>query len=68
MRTKIRTSVAESDVYQLYDYARYMNGTIVPEIERFAVKYRDILSSGPSAENFLKSSGFSFDLLPNGTR
>ena len=63
--TKGVGGMAESDVYQLYDYAKYMNGTIVPEIERFAVKYRDILSSGTSAENFLKSSGFSFDLLTN---
>lgn len=53
----------ESDVYKLYDYAKYMNGIVVPEIERFAAKYQNILSSNTSAENYLKGVGFDLELL-----
>ena len=57
--------MTESDVYKLYDYGLYMNTKVVPEIKRFATKYRDILSSVGSAENFLHGAGFDYKLLSN---
>ena len=53
----------EAEAYKLYDYAKHMNGTVVPEITRFAGEYRSIMSSSEAAQAALKAGGFSFKSL-----
>ncbi len=50
----------ETDAYKLYDYAHYMNGTVVPEITRFAQHYRQVMASNASANSTLRAGGLSF--------
>lgn len=53
----------EADAYKLYDYAKYMNGTVVPEISRFAQHYRQVLSSSSAAQSHLRSGGLDFKTI-----
>ena len=53
----------EADAYKLYDYAKYMNGTVVPEISRFAQHYRQVMSSNASANAQLRAGGLSFKTI-----
>lgn len=50
----------EADAYKLYDYAQYMNSTLVPEITNFATLYRQIMSSPDAAQQALTKAGFDF--------
>ena len=53
----------EADAYKLYHYAEYMNGTVVPEITRFAQHYRQVMSSNASASAQLRAGGFNFKTI-----
>lgn len=53
----------EADAYKLYDYAKYMNGTVVPEINRFAGHYRQVMSSNASANAQLRAGGLNFKAI-----
>lgn len=55
--------LGENDAYKLYHYAEFMNGTVVPEITRFAGHYGRIMSSGEAARATLRENKFDFNLL-----
>lgn len=53
----------ENEAYKLYHYAEFMNGTVVPEITRFAEHYGRIMSSSEAAQATLRENKFDFGLL-----
>lgn len=53
----------DSDAHKLPHYAQYMNGTVVPQINLMATRYRQIMSSQAAAQAAMTSGGFNFDLL-----
>ena len=53
----------DSDAHKLPHYAQYMNGTVVPQINLIATRYRQIMSSQAAAQAAMASGGFKFDLL-----
>lgn len=53
----------DSDAHKLPHYAQYMNGTVVPQINLIAKRYRQIMSSQVAAQAAMKAGGFDFDLL-----
>lgn len=53
----------EAEAYKLYDYAKYMNTTVVPQITRVAQQYRTIMSSSQAAQAALRVGGFNFKSL-----
>lgn len=53
----------DSDAHKLPHYAQYMNGTVVPQINLIAKRYRQIMSSQAAAQTAMTAGGFNFDLL-----
>lgn len=53
----------DSDAHKLPHYVQYMNGTVVPQINLIATRYRQIMSSQAAAQKAMTSGGFNFDLL-----
>lgn len=53
----------DSDAHKLPHYAQYMNGTVVPQINLIATRYRQIMSSQAAAQAAMTAGGFNFDLL-----
>lgn len=53
----------DSDAHKLPHYAQYMNGTVVPQINLMANRYRQIMSSQVAAQEAMTAGGFDFDLL-----
>lgn len=53
----------DSDAHKLPHYAQYMNGTVVPQINLIAKRYRQIMSSQSTAQAAMTAGGFDFDLL-----
>lgn len=56
-------NMKEADAYKLYDYADYMNKTLVPEITNFATLYRQIMASPEAAEKALQDAGLNYKIL-----
>ena len=53
----------DSDAHKLPHYAQHMNGTVVPQINLIATRYRQIMSSQDAAQKAMTSGGFNLDLL-----